>query len=132
MLSPDTFEEFSQTEETGSIVEGTSDHITSHPDFEGNEKDWEYDLDGNNEGDVNAAWDEDNEEADKSISNASSITLSSKASKRGFDEVDSDGEDNENGGNQLWSPAGSPGMYHIHPRREDSYAFSGPKRSRTQ
>lgn len=110
MLSLDTFEEFSQTEETGSIVEGTSDHFfTSRADFEGNEKDWEFNPDGNNEGDVDATWDEDNEEANKSTSNASSITLSSKASKRGFEEVDSDGEDNESGGNQLWSPAGSPG-----------------------
>lgn len=106
----DTFEEFSHTEETGSVVEATSEHLLSHPDLEDDEKDWEYDLDGNHEGDVTPTWDEDNEEADKSTSNASSTTLSSKASKRGFEEVDSDGEDYENGDSQHWSPAGSPGM----------------------
>ncbi|KJA27083.1 hypothetical protein HYPSUDRAFT_52103 [Hypholoma sublateritium FD-334 SS-4] len=115
-VSAHTFEEFSHSEETGSIVEATSDYLLPHPDLEDNEKDWEYDVDGDHEGNITAIWDEDNEEANKSTSNASSTTLSSKASKRGFEEVDSDEEDYENGDNQHWSPAGSP----------------GPKRSRTR
>ncbi|KAF8163122.1 hypothetical protein B0H34DRAFT_694191 [Crassisporium funariophilum] len=71
---------------------------------------WEDDLDG--EGDLDVTWEHDNENT-LSTSNESSVTLSSKASKRSYDEVDSDGDEAAETG---LSPPSSP----------------GPKRSRTQ
>jgi hypothetical protein len=62
---------------------------------------WDYDQDG--EGDLDVNWGLENE----ITSNHSSITLSSKASKRSFDEVDSIGDEDGHSNGTL-SPA-SPG-----------------------
>lgn len=72
---------------------------------------WDYDQDG--EGDLDVNWGLENE----ITSNHSSVTLSSKASKRSFDEVDSVGDEDGHSNGTL-SPT-SPGMdlstiAHIH------------------
>jgi len=67
---------------------------------------WQDDPDG--AGDLNATWDDENDNA-LSNSNHSSVTLSSKASKRSFDEFESGGEGyNDSEGGDL-SPSSSPG-----------------------
>jgi hypothetical protein len=73
---------------------------------------WEDDPDG--EGEIDETWDDDNENA-HSNSNQSSITLSSKTSKRSFDEFESSGEgyDEEEGGH--WSPPSSPSTCNLRP-----------------
>lgn len=64
--------------------------------------DWDDSLDG--EGELDTAWDIEQEQ--DLASNGSSNTLSSRASKRGFEEVDPDfGDDVED-----VSPPSSPGM----------------------
>ncbi|KDR81426.1 hypothetical protein GALMADRAFT_239315 [Galerina marginata CBS 339.88] len=72
---------------------------------------WEDDLDG--EGEADTTWDDDNENA---LSNHSSVTLSSKASKRSFDEFESGDAYDDGGESAQWTPPSSP----------------DPKRSRTQ
>ena len=75
---------------------------------------WDDDQDGEGELDVN--WDLENE-ITSSNSNHSSVTLSSKASKRSFDEVDSVGDEDGHSNGTL-SPT-SPGVHlsiivHVH------------------
>jgi hypothetical protein len=84
---------------------------------------WDYDQDG--EGDLDVNWGLENE----ITSNHSSVTLSSKASKRSFDEVDSVGDEDGHSNGTL-SPT-SPGahlsiIFHIH----ILIAVTGQKRSR--
>jgi len=70
------------------------------------DENWEEELDG--EGEPDTTWDEDENEKALSTSNQSSATLSSRASKRSFDELESGGEgyDEEEG---QWDPPSSPG-----------------------
>ena len=84
-------------------LESTEDPTTYREDG------WEDDLDG--EGEIDETWDNENENA-HSNSNQSSITLSSKASKRSFDEFESGGEgyDDAAGG-----PPSSPGTCNTQP-----------------
>lgn len=90
--------------------------------------DWDDSLDG--EGELDTTWDIEQEQ--DLASNGSSNTLSSKASKRGFDEVDPDfGDDVEDA-----SPPSSPGMWIINYcfsnvlisflQIQNGYAFSEP------
>lgn len=64
-------------------------------DFEGElDQTWDDELDG--EGDPDTTWEAGQENVDESISNESSVTLSSKASKRSFDESGLEYSDDEN------------------------------------
>ncbi|KAF9484714.1 hypothetical protein BDN70DRAFT_989416 [Pholiota conissans] len=111
----DAPEEFSHIEETEQSPHHAAGPLNSHPEFpEFLGEEWEDDLDG--EGEIDDTWDEDNEaETVQSNSNSSSVTLSSKASKRSYDVLELDGDGNEDG-NSHETPLGSP----------------GPKRPRTQ
>lgn len=63
---------------------------------------WDYDLDGDGEPDTN--WEAENEH--DSPSNESSVTLSSKTSKRSFDELERDNEVEDE--EDVWSLNSSP------------------------
>lgn len=63
---------------------------------------WDDELDG--EGDPDTTWEAEPENVDESISNESSVTLSSKASKRSFNESGLEYSDEENFGSE--SPGG--------------------------
>lgn len=102
---------FSDNKERGTRRESYIDNegnlmpaAESEPDIP-EEKYWEDDLDG--EGEFDTTWDEGHENT-LSQSNHSSVTLSSTASKRSFDEFESVGDlyDEETG---RWSPPSSPG-----------------------
>lgn len=108
------------------ILEPKSEAIGSNEDYYGDllelptdpinfeAENWDDDQDGEGELDVN--WGLENE-ITSSYSNQSSVTLSSKASKRSFDEVDSVGDEDGHSNGTL-SPT-SPGAHlsiivHIH------------------
>lgn len=98
-------EAIGNNEDYGDLLELPTDPIN----FEA--ENWDYDQDG--EGDLDVNWGLENE----ITSNHSSVTLSSKASKRSFDEVDSVGDEDGHSNGTL-SPT-SPGAYlstivHIH------------------
>lgn len=84
-------------EDYGDLLELPTDPIN----FEA--ENWDYDQDG--EGDLDVNWGLENE----ITSNHSSVTLSSKASKRSFDEVDSVGDEDGHSNGTL-SPT-SPGAH---------------------
>lgn len=102
-------DELSHIEETERIPHDTADPPGPYPEIpEFVREEWEDDLDG--EGEIDDTWDEGNEvETAQSNSNNSSITLSSKASKRSYDELDSDENGDEDGDSHHWTPPSSPG-----------------------
>jgi hypothetical protein len=63
-------------------------------EVEGLDETWDDELDG--EGDPDTTWDAEPENLDESISNESSVTLSSKTSKRSFNESGLERSDDDN------------------------------------
>ncbi|KAF8965274.1 hypothetical protein BDZ97DRAFT_799283 [Flammula alnicola] len=99
---------------TGDPARDKAEPFESNIDPVEYEETWEDDLDG--EGDPDTTWDDNEIENAQSNSTNSSITLSSKASKRSYDEFESGGEGYEDEDSRHWTPPSSP----------------GPKRSRIQ
>lgn len=81
-----------------------SDETFLHPQHEAYEEEWDDSLDA--DGDPDTTWEVEQET--ETASNESSVTLSSKASKRSFHEADLE-EDAE----ELVLQDGSPGMHRI-------------------
>lgn len=80
----------------------------------------------------NADWN-DGDDNDHSVSNTSSVTLSSRASKRTYDEYGSDGEGYENHDGRQWEPSGSPGMtFGLIYSTDGLTSSKGAKRSRIE
>lgn len=97
----------------GMILWNTHSQQSSHTalaveelkDFEGEiDGAWDDELDG--EGDPDTTWEAEQENGDESVSNESSVTLSSKASKRSFDEFGIEHSEDES------FVSGSPGVFY--------------------
>ena len=82
--------------------------------YELEDEDWDGEYDDSGEY-QDGTWDEDGAEKDaenaQSLSNESSVTLSSKASKRSFDEFELDEEGFEDDSGIYGTPPSSPGEH---------------------
>jgi len=91
---------------------------------------WELGLEDG--GNVDGSWN-DGDDNDHSVSNSSSVTLSSRASKRTYEEYESDGEGYEDDNGRQWELSGSPGMAFKFIYSTDGLTSSkGAKRSRIE
>ena len=67
------------------------------------------------------------DENDHSVSNHSSVTLSSRGSKRNYDEYESGGERYDEEEDQQWELPGSPGIFFLQSQVSQSYMDDRPK-----